>query len=73
MFTVFAIVAGYSLTVGERNKTGLYFSGAPRYNHTGQVVLYAPIGHTWTPGEKWTPVQRISGDQVFTIFLFNLL
>ncbi|XP_072318892.1 integrin alpha-M, partial [Eucyclogobius newberryi] len=48
---------GYSVSVGNKNKTALYFSGAPRYKHMGQVVLF-----TSTSG-KWTPAHRINGEQ----------
>ncbi|KAJ0033418.1 hypothetical protein NQD34_000525 [Periophthalmus magnuspinnatus] len=48
---------GYSVSVGEKNTTALYFTGAPRYQHMGQVVLF-----TSTAG-KWTPTQRINGEQ----------
>uniref|UniRef100_A0A3B4AFK9 VWFA domain-containing protein n=1 Tax=Periophthalmus magnuspinnatus TaxID=409849 RepID=A0A3B4AFK9_9GOBI len=52
-----AITVGYSVSVGEKNTTALYFTGAPRYQHMGQVVLF-----TSTAG-KWTPTQRINGEQ----------
>ncbi|KAJ0050840.1 hypothetical protein NL108_008186, partial [Boleophthalmus pectinirostris] len=53
---------GYSVSVGEKNKTALYFTGAPRYKHMGQVVLFIS-----TSG-KWTPAQRISGEQHASYF-----
>ncbi|KAK7930751.1 hypothetical protein WMY93_007146 [Mugilogobius chulae] len=49
---------GYSVSVGEKNKTALYFTGAPRYKHKGQVVLF-----TASTNGKWSPTQRISGKQ----------
>lgn len=48
---------GYSVSVGEKNQTVLYFTGAPRYNHTGQVLLFS------SNSSSWTFVQRITGDQ----------
>lgn len=54
----YVTVAGYSTSVGDKNNTPLYFAGAPRFEHTGQVVLFR---HN---GKSWTTVQRINGDQV---------
>lgn len=51
-------VAGYSVSVGERNSAPLYFTGAPRFEHIGQVVLFK---HN---GEKWTAFHRENGEQV---------
>lgn len=51
-------VAGYSTSVGEKNNAPLYFAGAPRFEHTGQVVLFRH------DGKNWIVVQRINGDQV---------
>ncbi|XP_030582374.1 LOW QUALITY PROTEIN: integrin alpha-L-like [Archocentrus centrarchus] len=53
---------GYSVSVGERNNISLYFTGAPRFKHTGQVVLFK---HN---GKNWTPAQRINGDQIGSYF-----
>lgn len=56
-------VAGYSTSVGEKNGILLYFAGAPRFEHTGQVVVFRRIG------EKWIADQRMNADQVtFTVF-----
>ena len=51
-------VPGYSTSVGEKNKAPLYFTGAPRFEHKGQVVLFR------NEGKNWIPVQRIDGEQV---------
>uniref|UniRef100_A0A672YKR3 Integrin alpha-M-like n=1 Tax=Sphaeramia orbicularis TaxID=375764 RepID=A0A672YKR3_9TELE len=53
---------GYSVSVGERQKVSLYFAGAPRFNHTGQVVLFTAAGN------NWTTTQRINGDQIGSYF-----
>ncbi|GLD61092.1 integrin alpha-L-like protein [Lates japonicus] len=53
---------GYSVSVGEMNKAPLYFTGAPRFNHTGQVVLFKQ-------GDKsWTVAQRLNGHQIGSYF-----
>lgn len=51
-------VAGYSVSVGKRNDSVLYFAGAPRSEHKGQVVLFK-YAHP-----NWKVADRISGDQV---------
>lgn len=53
---------GYSVSAGERNKTVLYFTGAPRYNHKGQVILFTQRGN------EWTPIDRINGEQLGSYF-----
>ncbi|XP_035992986.1 integrin alpha-L-like [Fundulus heteroclitus] len=53
---------GYSLSVGERNGKPLYFTGAPRFNHMGQVIVFQP------DDDDWKPVQRITEDQVGSYF-----
>lgn len=59
-------VAGYSTSVGEKNNILLYFAGAPRFEHTGQVVVFR------RDGEKWIADQRINADQViFTGFCLS--
>lgn len=49
---------GYTLSVGERNGISLYFTGAPRFNHMGQVVVFR------RDEDKFPVVQRITVDQV---------
>lgn len=46
------------MSVGERNNAVVYFAGAPRSGHTGQVVLFK------NGGMKWSVAQKISGNQV---------
>ncbi|XP_034388003.1 integrin alpha-M isoform X2 [Cyclopterus lumpus] len=53
---------GYSISVGEKNSAPLYFSGAPRFEHIGQVVLFR------LNGKNWTAAQRINGDQIGSYF-----
>uniref|UniRef100_A0A3Q3BNM6 VWFA domain-containing protein n=1 Tax=Kryptolebias marmoratus TaxID=37003 RepID=A0A3Q3BNM6_KRYMA len=53
---------GYSLSVGERKGVPLYFAGAPRFNHTGQVVLFTQNN------KNWTTAQRINADQIGSYF-----
>ncbi|XP_019121695.1 integrin alpha-L [Larimichthys crocea] len=53
---------GYSVSVGERNSAPLYFTGAPRFEHIGQVVLFK---HN---GEKWTAFHRENGEQIGSYF-----
>ncbi|CAG5944917.1 unnamed protein product [Menidia menidia] len=53
---------GYSISVGERNHTRVYMTGAPRFNHTGQVVLFQHEKN------KWKLAQRINGDQIGSYF-----
>ncbi|KAM4595822.1 integrin alpha-L-like [Fundulus diaphanus] len=53
---------GYSLSVGERNGKPLYFTGAPRFNHMGQVIVFQP------DDDDWKPVQRITEDQIGSYF-----
>ncbi|XP_069024357.1 integrin alpha-X-like [Embiotoca jacksoni] len=53
---------GYSVSVGERNGVGLYFAGAPRFNHTGKVVLFRH------EGKNWTAADGINGNQIGSYF-----
>ncbi|XP_015231297.1 PREDICTED: integrin alpha-M-like [Cyprinodon variegatus] len=53
---------GYSLSVGERNGSPLYFTGAPRFDHVGQVIVFQP------DDDKWNTTQRITGDQIGSYF-----
>ncbi|KAM7418445.1 hypothetical protein PAMA_015863 [Pampus argenteus] len=53
---------GYSVSVGEKNNAALYFTGAPRFEHIGQVVVFKYIN------ENWTTIQRINGDQIGSYF-----
>uniref|UniRef100_A0A8C6MJH4 Integrin alpha-L-like n=1 Tax=Nothobranchius furzeri TaxID=105023 RepID=A0A8C6MJH4_NOTFU len=49
---------GYSLSVGEKSGVPLYFAGAPRFDHMGQVVVFRK------DDKKWSTAQRIQEDQV---------
>ncbi|XP_077575278.1 integrin alpha-L [Stigmatopora nigra] len=53
---------GYSVAVGEVEQVPLYFAGAPRYRHVGQVVLFAPNG------SRWDVTQRLNGEQIGSYF-----
>ncbi|XP_070684031.1 integrin alpha-X [Pempheris klunzingeri] len=53
---------GYSLSVGEKNNARLYITGAPRFEHIGQVVCFRH------DGKNWTVAQRINGDQIGSYF-----
>ncbi|KAG7486286.1 hypothetical protein JOB18_028599 [Solea senegalensis] len=53
---------GYSISVGQMANTPLYFTGAPRFRHTGQVVLFK------RDGTEWTVAQRLDGDQIGSYF-----
>ncbi|XP_063333034.1 integrin alpha-L-like [Pelmatolapia mariae] len=53
---------GYSVSVGERGGVSLYFTGAPRFQHTGQVVLFKQNSN------NWVTEQRITGDQIGSYF-----
>ncbi|XP_078121540.1 integrin alpha-M [Sander vitreus] len=53
---------GYSIAVGEKYNAPLYFTGAPRFEHTGQVVLFKH------DGTNWTTTQRINGEQIGSYF-----
>ncbi|XP_076583745.1 integrin alpha-L-like [Chaetodon auriga] len=53
---------GYSTSVGERSNTPLFFMGAPRFEHTGQVIFFRHDCQTWTAAH------RINGDQIGSYF-----
>ncbi|XP_071772136.2 integrin alpha-X [Centroberyx gerrardi] len=53
---------GYSLSAGEKNNVPLYFTGAPRFQHTGQVVLFTQVSN------NWTAVERVNGEQIGSYF-----
>uniref|UniRef100_A0A3P9MCR1 Uncharacterized protein n=1 Tax=Oryzias latipes TaxID=8090 RepID=A0A3P9MCR1_ORYLA len=53
---------GFSLSTGERNGVPLYFSGAPRFQHTGQVVVFNRTGG------QWMVQQRLKGSKVGSYF-----
>jgi len=49
---------GYSVAAGEKDSVSLYFTGAPRYKHTGEVVLFRKTNNIWKV------VHRVAGEQV---------
>uniref|UniRef100_A0A3Q3VZT2 VWFA domain-containing protein n=1 Tax=Mola mola TaxID=94237 RepID=A0A3Q3VZT2_MOLML len=53
---------GYSTAVGEKRNAPLYFAGAPRFNHMGQIVLFRH------DGKNWNVVERINGSQIGSYF-----
>ncbi|XP_076001835.1 integrin alpha-L [Genypterus blacodes] len=53
---------GYSVSVGEKNNAPLYFTGAPRLNHIGQVVVFRPEGN------EWSVAHRVDGEQIGSYF-----
>ncbi|CAL8237626.1 unnamed protein product [Lota lota] len=53
---------GYSVAAGVKDSVTLYFTGAPRYKHTGQVVLFRKTDNTWKV------VQRVTGEQIGSYF-----
>ncbi|XP_044869076.1 integrin alpha-X-like [Mauremys mutica] len=60
---IFAI-EGYSSQVVTANGQSSYVVGAPRYQHTGKVVLFS-----WdTSDGQWTPRWELQGEQVGSYF-----
>uniref|UniRef100_A0A8C0GDI1 VWFA domain-containing protein n=1 Tax=Chelonoidis abingdonii TaxID=106734 RepID=A0A8C0GDI1_CHEAB len=55
---------GYSSQVITANGQSSYVVGAPRYQHTGKVILFSQD----TKGGKWTPRSEQSGEQVWGAF-----
>ncbi|XP_031419943.1 integrin alpha-M-like [Clupea harengus] len=53
---------GYSVAVGKKNGIPLYFTGAPRYKHRGQVIVFSR-----TTG-NWTVIQRLDNEQIGSYF-----
>uniref|UniRef100_A0A1A7WS47 Integrin, alpha L (Antigen CD11A (p180), lymphocyte function-associated antigen 1, alpha polypeptide) n=2 Tax=Iconisemion striatum TaxID=60296 RepID=A0A1A7WS47_9TELE len=53
---------GYSLSVGEKSGVPLYFAGAPRFDHMGQVVVFRQ------DDKKWSTAQRINENQIGSYF-----
>uniref|UniRef100_A0A3B4THL0 Integrin alpha-M-like n=1 Tax=Seriola dumerili TaxID=41447 RepID=A0A3B4THL0_SERDU len=62
MSYVTVTVAGYSVSVGRKNDVPLYFSGAPRFEHVGRVVLFKH------EGKDWTAAQALDGEQIGSYF-----
>ncbi|CAL8270100.1 unnamed protein product [Gadus morhua 'NCC'] len=53
---------GYSVAAGEKDSVSLYFTGAPRYKHTGEVVVFRKTDNTWNV------LQRVTGEQIGSYF-----
>ncbi|XP_062244772.1 integrin alpha-M-like [Platichthys flesus] len=53
---------GYSISVGKRDNASLYFAGAPRFEHTGQVLLFR------RDGGNWAAAQTLNGTQIGSYF-----
>ncbi|KAJ8364863.1 hypothetical protein SKAU_G00136940 [Synaphobranchus kaupii] len=53
---------GYSVAVGKKANKSLYFSGAPRFQHMGQILLFRKDnGH-------WVVIQKKNGSQIGEYF-----
>uniref|UniRef100_A0A4W5PEG2 VWFA domain-containing protein n=1 Tax=Hucho hucho TaxID=62062 RepID=A0A4W5PEG2_9TELE len=53
---------GYSVAVGKKNENLLYFTGAPRSEHIGRILLFNKVNN------NWTVAQRLSGEQMGSYF-----
>ncbi|KAK0154215.1 Integrin alpha-M [Merluccius polli] len=53
---------GYSVAAGVKDSVSLYFSGAPRFEHIGEVVLFRKMLDTWKV------VCRVTGEQIGSYF-----
>uniref|UniRef100_A0A8C7CGS8 Zmp:0000001082 n=1 Tax=Oncorhynchus kisutch TaxID=8019 RepID=A0A8C7CGS8_ONCKI len=53
---------GYSVAVGKKNENLLYFTGAPRSEHMGRILLFNKVNI------NWTVAQRLSGEQMGSYF-----
>uniref|UniRef100_A0A8C8H6X9 VWFA domain-containing protein n=1 Tax=Oncorhynchus tshawytscha TaxID=74940 RepID=A0A8C8H6X9_ONCTS len=53
---------GYSVAVGKKNQNLLYFTGAPRSEHMGRILLFNKVNN------NWTVAQRLSGEQMGSYF-----
>lgn len=58
------IFPGYDVQSASTQKEVLYITGAPRYNHTGRVVIYR-----LNEDKKVEIVQTLNGEQV-RVYLF---
>uniref|UniRef100_A0A673ZP95 Integrin alpha-X-like n=1 Tax=Salmo trutta TaxID=8032 RepID=A0A673ZP95_SALTR len=53
---------GYSVAVGKKNENLLYFTGAPRSEHMGRILLFNKVNN------NWTVAQRLPGEQMGSYF-----
>uniref|UniRef100_A0A4W5P3D4 Zmp:0000001082 n=1 Tax=Hucho hucho TaxID=62062 RepID=A0A4W5P3D4_9TELE len=53
---------GYSVAVGKKKENLLYFTGAPRSEHMGRILLFNKVNN------NWTVAQRLPGEQMGSYF-----
>ncbi|KAL4612817.1 integrin alpha-M-like [Arapaima gigas] len=53
---------GYSVAVGRKNGKEVYFSGAPRFEHMGQVLIF------YKSNENWIVQHKENGQQIGSYF-----
>uniref|UniRef100_A0A8C8MAK4 VWFA domain-containing protein n=1 Tax=Oncorhynchus tshawytscha TaxID=74940 RepID=A0A8C8MAK4_ONCTS len=53
---------GYSVAVGKKNENLLYFTGAPRSEHMGRILLFNKVNN------NWTVAQSLPGEQMGSFF-----
>uniref|UniRef100_A0A673ZNP2 Integrin alpha-L-like n=1 Tax=Salmo trutta TaxID=8032 RepID=A0A673ZNP2_SALTR len=53
---------GYSVAVGKKNENLLYFTGAPRSEHMGRILLFNKVNN------NWIVAQRLPGEQMGSYF-----
>uniref|UniRef100_A0AAZ3Q766 VWFA domain-containing protein n=1 Tax=Oncorhynchus tshawytscha TaxID=74940 RepID=A0AAZ3Q766_ONCTS len=53
---------GYSVAVGKKNENLLYFTGAPRSEHMGRILLFNKVNN------NWTVAQSLPGEQMGSYF-----
>ncbi|KAG7492994.1 hypothetical protein MATL_G00021190 [Megalops atlanticus] len=60
---------GYSVAVGRKGDKFLYFSGAPRFNHTGQVLVFHKVNQNWEmiPGKHGTQIGAYFGAELCAV------
>ena len=61
---VFIFITGYSVAVGKKNENLLYFTGAPRSEHMGRILLFNKVNN------NWTVAQSLPGEQVGNMSYF---
>ncbi|XP_063059284.1 integrin alpha-L-like [Engraulis encrasicolus] len=53
---------GYTVAVGKKNGIAMYFAGAPRYKHKGQVIVFSQVE------SNWSVIQRLESEQIGSYF-----
>lgn len=76
MLLVFVFFVGYDVQSASTPGGVLYIAGAPRYNHTGRVVIYRLEGNNTIvtqilPGEQVSHFQCAVGDVFAAKALFS--